>query len=300
MKAVVVGGIGVDVNVPLGQGQWPLDGAADTIFTPGITLGPGHAGSGVALQAGALGAAVTVADVIGEDLFGDFLAGYFTSKGVKLDCGIHPGGTRRSVNLVRADGSRLSLHDPAHPYEWMPQPWWQLDGADWVHVVIVNWARLALRDAVDKGIFVSTDLQDWDGCSEHHKEFAYGADVVFCSAAKIRDRIDAVVSDIFTHGRAKLVVVTRGAEGSLIFQKGEAPQPVAAVQLPGREIIDTNGAGDSFCATFMTRLLAGDPPRRAGELAAIAASFASSFPGTNTHLLTAEELAAYSNDLAQF
>ena len=295
VRALVIGGIGVDVNVPLEARQWPLDLTADTVFTSGIELGAGHAGSGVALQAAALGLDVTVVDAIGSDLWGEYLQELFPARGVRLDCVDHPAGTRRSVNLVRADGTRLSLHDPRHPYDWTPDArLWRdhLGEVAWVHAVIVSWARQGLRDAVAAGVLTSTDLQDWDGVSEHHREFAELADVVFCSGAKLGGRRDAVVADVFAHGRVTTVVVTLGADGALVYGRGTEPVPVPAVRLPTLEITDTNGAGDAFCATFMTALVGGTPTAQAADQAAVAAAFACAFPGTNTRLVTRAELDA--------
>jgi sugar/nucleoside kinase (ribokinase family) len=296
MDLLVVGGIGVDLNVSLYDDSWPLDMDADTIFVRGEELGPGHAGSGVALGAAALGLVTVAADAIGDDLFGDFLRAEFPRRGVELVTCSHPTGTRRSVNLVRSDGRRLSLHDPRHPYDWSPEPaLWQpsLRQARWTHVVIVNWARHALRDAVEAGVPTSTDLQNWDGQSLHHRDFAYGADVVFLSATAIRDRVEPTVTDIFEQGRAHTVIVTQGSQGATLFQRGHTPVHVPPAHLPGLDIQDTNGAGDAFAAGFLAATLRGYAPVEAARQGAIAASFTSSFPGTNTRLMTADELAHF-------
>ncbi|MDR2702947.1 MAG: carbohydrate kinase family protein [Cellulomonadaceae bacterium] len=308
IRALVVGGIGVDINVSLYDGQWPLPNA-DTIFVPQIAnLSLGHAGSGVALQAAALGCKVFAADIIGDDSFGQFANKELADRGVDLVAAIDPAGTRRSVNLVRSDGGRLSLHDPRHDYELMPDSTlWRnlLNNVDWAHIVIVNWARLALRDARAQGVLTSTDVQDWDGIDEHHKEFAYNADVVFCSAANISSP-DDMAANIFAHGIARLVIITQGSKGALIYERdpsGAAPQSapltpihVPAITLPDYQIIDTNGAGDSFTATFMTEWLSGHSPAKAGRRAAIAASYSASHRGTNYHLVTATDLTRFAQN----
>ena len=296
-RVLVVGGIGVDINVRLYDGQWPLPLGADTIFAQVGDPSLGHAGSGVALQAAALGCAVTVADVIGADEYGSFVRRELTLHGINLVSAIDLAGTRRSVNLVRPDGGRLSLHDPRHSYEMEPAPsLWNsaLADKDWVHIVIVNWARNALRDARARGILTSTDVQDWDGYQEHHKEFAYGADVVFCSATNLGNPSD-LARDIFTNGVARIVVVTRGSQGSLIYTPETVDNPIVtpAVVLPGLKIVDTNGAGDSHCAALMTAVLAGDSLEVAGRKAALVASYSASYPGTNDHLMSGEQLTDY-------
>jgi len=305
--ALVVGGFGVDVNVRLYDGQWPLPDA-DVIFAQITDPSLGHAGSGVALQAAALGCVVTAVDVIGDDEYGEFIRRELAARGVQLCAAIDPAGTRRSVNLVRTDGGRLSLHDPRHAYEMVPDAaLWRsvMDGVDgppdWAHIVIVNWARSALFDARARGILTSTDVQDWNGIAEHHREFAYNADIVFCSATNLPD-VAGLARDIFYNGVAQLVVITRGSAGALIFARedtlaGREPLSVSAVDLPDHSVVDTNGAGDSFAGTFMTALLSGDTPLVAGQKASISAAYAISYPGTNDKLITQELLDSFAGSL---
>jgi len=193
---------------------------------------------------------------------------------------------------VRPDGGRFFLHDPRHPYDMTVGPMLWLPGmedADWVHIVIVNWARHALRDARERGILTSTDLQDWDTQNEHHREFAYGADVVFCSATALPDA-DVFATDVFTNGIARLVIVTKGADGAVAYQRDAEPIYLPALLPPGRTIVDTTGAGDAFCGAFMSGLVRGQSIPQAGRRAALAAAYAASFTGTNSHLITVEEL----------
>lgn len=69
----------------------------------------------------------------------------------------------------------------------------------------------------------------------------------------------------------KLVVVKLGAEGSLLFDR-ERDVELRVPAFPVADVIDTTGAGDSFCGAFMAAYLAdpGDPERavRAGSVAA--------------------------------
>ncbi|GAB2456744.1 carbohydrate kinase family protein [Xylanimonas ulmi] len=296
-RVVVVGGFGVDVNVALHDGAWPLPDV-DTVFAHVGDLSLGHAGSGVALQAAALGCDVVGADVVGDDEHGRFVRRELDRRGVCPVLVTDPSGTRRSVNLVRPDGRRLSLHDPRHPGGLTPDPdlWRPLldatapaPGPEWVHVVIVDWARAALRDARERGLLTSTDLQDWDGRREHHRDFAYGADIVFCSGTNLSDPA-ALAEDVFARGVARAVVVTRGAAGAVVFARGREPLHVPAVTPQGRAIVDTNGAGDAFCAAFMTASVRGADDAQAARRAAVAAAWSASFRGTNEHLITGADL----------
>lgn len=312
MRLLVVGGIGVDVNARLYDGTWPLPIGADKVFAQIDDLSVGHAGSGVSLQAAALGADVTVAAVIGDDEMGRYLAREFDKRGVALRIERDSSGTPRSVNLVQPNGKRLSLYDPRYTYESKPNPeLWaaplrntSADKIDWLHAVVVNWARDALAPARGQGITVSTDLQDWDLANPHHFDFALGADYVFCSATNL-PASQALPDLVFNDGVAQVVVITNGADGALIWTRELAAEQRNPIHIPAvappvdREIIDTTGAGDAFCGTFMTEIMKLPSPaertnlvnlKTAGDKAALAAAYACSYFGTNNNLLTAELL----------
>ena len=88
------------------------------------------------------------------------------------------------------------------------------------------------------------------------------------------DARDACRALIETFG-LKLVILTRGAEGSEIITANEViPQGVGDV-----EVIDTVGAGDSFTAAFVVAYLRGDSLAEAQRLASETASYVCSRKG---------------------
>ncbi len=68
--------------------------------------------------------------------------------------------------------------------------------------------------------------------------------------------------------RAPLLVLTEGAEGATLFQKG---RPVQVPAFPAREV-DPTGAGDVFAAAFLIRYAEGADPLEAARFAAAAAA----------------------------
>jgi sugar/nucleoside kinase (ribokinase family) len=287
LDVLVIGGVGIDtvVRVP----ALPLP-PGETIRVDPVESYVGHTGHGVALGCQRLGLDTALVDVIGDDAEGERIRRTYADLGLPLAYGVHPSGTRRSVNLVSPDGRRLSLYDARHPTGMQVHPDLWRPGirlTRHVHLSIVDFARQALPDLAAADCTMSTDLHDWDGKNEYHQDFARAADLVFVSTSELAD--DAI-EWIFANGRAQAVVAMAGAEGSYVHVAGEKPVHVPAVQIPGRSVIDTNGAGDAYVAAFLTTWLDGRSYREAAAAGSIAGAWACGFRGTHEDLITAEQL----------
>ena len=285
LDVLVVGGTGVDhvVRVPV----LPLP-VRDSMTIPPIQSVVGHTGTGVALGCAALGLRTALVDVIGDDVEGRLVHDRFAAAGVELGVVTHPSGTRRAVNLVTPDGSRMSLYDPRPPVDLAGDRSLWRDGigrARHVHVTIMAWAAPALADAVAAGRSTSTDLHDWDGENPHHRPFALGADLVFLSAAALAGPAAEVVRRVLRDGRAAAVVVTDGARGSVLFARDEDPLVVPAVTLAVRPVVDSNGAGDAYVAAYLFSWLGGMAHADAARAGAVAGAWACGSPGTHTGLV---------------
>lgn len=290
LDVFVIGGVGIDtiVRVP----ELPLP-AVETVHVEPIESYLGHTGHGVALGCHSLGLRTALADVIGDDAEGDRIRQAYAKLGLPLTFGIHPSGTRRSVNLVSPDGQRVSLYDRRHPEGmWVTSDLWQagIDQARHVHVSIMDFARQALPDTTAAACTVSTDLQDWDGDNEFHWDFAEAADLVFLSTSALTEPVDDVAERIFKRGRAQAVIATAGAEGSHLVIRDQSPIHVPAVQIPDRPVVDTNGAGDAYVSGFLARWLDGASWQDAATAGSIAGAWACGSRGTHTDLIPAEHL----------
>ncbi|MCP3803618.1 carbohydrate kinase family protein [Allokutzneria sp. A3M-2-11 16] len=286
LDVVVVGGVGVDTIVRVGDLPLPVE---DTIKVPPIRRYVGHTGNGVAMGCHALGLRTHFADVIGDDPDGALVLEHYRRVGLPFSHHVHPSGTRCAVNLVDRNGQRTSLYDGRHPDGMTVDPSLYrplLRRTRHVHVSIVDWARDAL--AATEGVSTSTDLHNWDGVSEFRQDFAYGADLVFLSAGKLGDRMPAVVDDIFRRGRAKVVVVMDGGRGSHLCLPDSAPLHVPPV--PVECVVDTNGAGDSYVAGFLYAFLMGREWGACARAGAAAGAHAVRSAGTHTSFISAAEL----------
>lgn len=278
---LVLGGVGVDTIIRVPTLPAPL---ADTVHVRPMLRYAGHSGSGWALGLHALGVRTHLLDLVGDDLEATVVRERFADAHLPFTGVVVPEGTKRSVNLVADDGSRMSFHDGRgqrlHDNDSGCHRF-LLAAARHVHVTINDWTRLAMREAVAADRTVSTDLNDWDGANPYHEEFAYAADLVFLSAVGVGDRLDEVVARIFERGRAGVVVTTAGAAGALVHGRDGIPVGVPAVRLPARPAVDSNGAGDAFGAAFLAAWLQGCDHGQAARWGAVAGAWACGTAGTN-------------------
>lgn len=289
---LVIGGVGIDTIVRLAD--FP-DGYRDSVGVPPIRDYVAHTGNGVALGCHTLGLRTRLLDVIGDDPQGHLIRETYRRIGLDVDFVTHPSGTRRSVILVDDAGRRMSFYDGRHPADLRVAPEFyrpSVDRARLVHVSIMGFARHLVDDVLASGRPVSTDLHDWDGRAEHHRPFAYAADLVFLSTAALGDRIAEVTADVLARGRAAVVVAMAGADGSYLRARGEdlVHVPVAELGLP---IVDSNGAGDSYVAGFLAGYLGGADWLTCARYGAIAGAYACSQAGTHTAFIDADQLNRY-------
>ncbi|MYX98970.1 adenosine kinase [Streptomyces sp. SID486] len=286
---LVLGGAGVDtvVHVP----ELPLPFADSYMIRPGITARAGQSGDFVALGLTALGLRTHHLDMIGDDPEGDLVRAFHRDHGIPLTAVPQPAGTKRAVNLVGPDGRRLSLYDATRSHESDRLPEATVRGlaaaSRHVHVVITQPCAQALPLLREAGPTLSTDLHDWDGVNPYHEPFALAADLVFLSTSALADP-ERTMRDIAARGRARTVVATAGAQGAYLLVDGELTHVPAVT--PPAPVVDSNGAGDAFAASFLFGRLNGADPWRCARYGAIAGAHACTVPSTRTGALTRAEL----------
>jgi sugar/nucleoside kinase (ribokinase family) len=289
---LVVGGTGVDTIVRVGELALPT---GDSTCVPPIRDYVAHTGNGVALGFHALGLATKFIDFLGDDAQGRMILDRYAAAGLDFSHLPAPAGTPRSVNLVDLQGRRFSFYDGRHPEGLrLPRDFYlpYVARARHVHVSRSPHAQGVFADAVRLGRSVSTDLHDWDGEDSSAHPWAYGADVVFLSAAAVGERIPAVMRQITEHGRASLVVATDGAAGCRVLPRGqESPLRFPAV-VPERPVVDSNGAGDAFLTGFLHARFRGADLARCVLAGSVCGAYACGSPGTHEEVISAGALAA--------
>lgn len=287
---LVIGGAGIDTIVRVPELPVPY---ADSVLVEPIESYVAHTGTAVALGARSLGLRVKFVDFLGEDTFGEAVVRRLAAEKLDFSWLPSPAGTVRAVNLVSADGRRMSFYDPRGAAgQRLPEAFYEgwLARSRHVHVCIVDHARHVLPLALRHSVTISTDLHDWDGIGEHQKDFAYAADYVFLSAANLGGRRDAVLAEVLASGRARTVVATDGARGAYLAVRDVAGVRYFPAVTPPAPVVDSNGAGDAFVSGFVSGVLRGADPEECMRRGLLSGAFACTVHGTAERFATEADL----------
>jgi sugar/nucleoside kinase (ribokinase family) len=229
------------------------DARSQTLFAGGHHDGLGGTSAGKAVTLAALGVDVRLRTVLGSDREARLVQEALAHPRIAVDALDAAGGrTERHVNLMAADGGRVSVYlELPSPVAAPPVA---LDGARAAVVDLAGHAVPVLAAARAAGVPVWCDVHDDDGVAEFQRPFADGADVLLVSDARLTDPAAYLRERVA--GGARLAVCSRGSRGALALDAGGFWEVPAA---PVPEVVDTNGAGDAFLSGLLAADLAGLP-----------------------------------------
>lgn len=265
-RLTVVGSINLDLV--LRAERLPQPG--ETIGGADFARGPGGKGANQAVAAARLGAEVRMVGCIGNDAFADeALAGL-------REAGVEEGW------LVRDAPTGVALIT--------------VDGVGETTIVVAPGANDLLRpDDLDLGdadaVLCQQEIpaETVDRAAERSSRF-------FLNAAPARagapDAELTIVNRLELEAlgeRDRLVCVTLGAEGAVLLEDGEE---VARAEPPPVQAVDGTAAGDAFTACLVVSLLEGRDREEALRRACAAGALATSRPGAQSSLPTADEVDA--------
>lgn len=241
---------------------------------------PGGAPCNVLAMLQKLGKRCAFVGKVGDDLFGKMLksvveAAGIDTRGLRMDPNIPttlafvqtaPDGDR-DFSFYRKPGADMMLTAQELPMELIQSARiFHFGTLSMTHDGVRQATFAALEAAKDAGCLISFDpnLRPplWDSLEEARKAIAYG--LSRCDILKIADNeLEFMTGEQdFYKGAAKLQAqfpnirvlnITAGAGGSYSFYGSEKPVFVPACSLGG--VIETTGAGDTFCASVLGYLL---------------------------------------------
>ena len=275
MRITVVGSINLDMVAAAPK----LPRAGETVTGATLARHPGGKGANQALAARRLGAEVCLIGRVGDDAMAGEAVALLDAGGVDLS-GVE-------VDLAEPTGVALIAVDPEGENqivvaaganhrvtpEQLPQ---RIEGPLIAQLELpVETVEAAVGRAVD---FVCVNLAPAAPVSE---QLLRRADLIVVNETEA-----AFYGDLLHHGGGR-VVVTRGARGATMYQRGVQ---MAWATPPHVRAVDATGAGDAFVGAICVALLEGMEPEAALTFACAAGALAATRPGAQPSLPTRAEV----------
>ncbi len=275
MRITVVGSINLDFVATAPR----LPRAGETVTGARLARHPGGKGANQALAAQRLGAPVTMVGRVGRDGMAEealalLLAGDVDVAGVVTDATAPTGVALIAVDpegenqIVVAAGANHSVMPEQLPARIETPLILQLE-------LPVETVEAAVGRATE---FVCVNLAPAAPVSD---QLLRRADLLIVNETEA-----AFYGDLLHHGGGR-VVVTEGAKGAVMYQRG---QELARATPPKVKAVDATGAGDAFVGAICVALLEGMPAQEALRFACAAGALAATRPGAQPSLPTRAEV----------
>lgn len=243
----IIGGTTFDHIIHLPQLPQPRP---QTIHEAPFHEGTGSTGSGKALNLHRLGVPLEFYSVLGQDSYGAYIEKDLRQAGVKAFYDYDPKGTERHVNIMDAEGNRISMFvtqsSETVAYD-LPRIESAIRNSDILVLNIISYCRGLASLVKQSGKPVWTDLHDYDGTNSYHNDFIEASDYIHFSSDNLPD-YKPVMQRFIDKGK-KLVVCTHGKAGATVLTPtGEWLEQAALTHFP---LVDANGAGDAFFSGFL-------------------------------------------------
>jgi sugar/nucleoside kinase (ribokinase family) len=229
-----------------------------TLYCQGYHETVGSTGAGKALCLHKLGADTMLLATAGWDKYGELIARYLQREGLPFYLDQDPDGTERHVNLMDAEGKRISIFiNTASPYPLLDlrRTENEIMNAEFAVLNINGYCKAYLPLLRKHNKEIWCDLHDYDGGNPYHDDFIASADYLFLSSDNLPG-YRPVMERWIACGK-KLVVCTHGRGGATaLAADGRWYEIPIADQY---ERVDSNGAGDNFFSGFLYAYSLGCP-----------------------------------------
>jgi sugar/nucleoside kinase (ribokinase family) len=248
---VVVGSVGIDTNVYIQTDA--IDFNVESNFTENLDY-VGQSGGYSSRSYTRLGWRTAFIGYVGKDHNGEFIRNTFTQDDINTDALFYSQfGTDRSINIIFQDGSRKNFYDGKGHMEQktdLDKCRAVMEKAKFIHFNIPNWARNLLPIAHELGLPIACDIQDITSVHDRYRQdFIQYADYLFFSAVNYSNPAP-LIWHFLERNPQQVILSGMGASGCALgtnngihyYEAVRSEQPV----------IDTNGAGDSLAAGFLS------------------------------------------------
>jgi len=260
VELTVVGSINLDLVARLER----LPRPGETLSGASLERFPGGKGANQAVAAARLGARVRMVGAVGEDDFADEALAGLRAAGVELELERYD-ATGIAIVLVDAAGENVIAVVPGANAELTPR---EVEGAVLCQLEVSD---AVVASAARQASFLAVNAAP-------ARPLAVEPDVLVVNRYEVE-----------TASRGRLVAVTLGADGAVLYEEG---REVARARPPVVTAVDGTGAGDAFTACLVVSLLEGRSRREALRRACAAGAIAASRLGAQPSLPTAAEVDA--------
>lgn len=248
MKSLVIGVSSYDTLIYI---DYLPDNKSDySTWSKRVSCNIGGTGAGKALALKTLGIDVTLATDLGEDYYGAKIFRFLDAKDLNLKV-LKADRSTSHTNIMYNSGKRLSIFTstPNH-VEFDPSLEFLISSSDIIFLNINDYCReyITLIKKHNKRTIV--DIHDYDLGNPYHQEFIDIADILFVSGININDQEKFLKESI---KNKEIVIITNAEKGSIAIDKNNKIYHQKSYNV--KDLVDTNGAGDSYSAGFVFKYL---------------------------------------------
>lgn len=249
MKALVIGGSSWDTLIHVPEIKEIKDDMS--LWANRVVETVGGTGAGKALALSSLGVEVTLITDLGKDKYREKILDFLTNNNINV-IKLETDKSTAHTNLMHSKEKRISVFTS---YPEIDPPFYEevstlLDEVDFVFLNINNFCRKYITVVKQAKKPILVDIHDYDPPNPYHQDFIDAADYLVGSAIHISNQ-KLFLDQMILKGK-NLVVLTNSSKG--IYAKDWKNN---YYNLPGYtnfKYVDSNGAGDSFCAGLMLYL----------------------------------------------
>ena len=251
-RVFVIGGTTFDHIIYLPEFPEPIP---QTIHEAKFSEATGSTGAGKALCLRKLNVPGSLYSVLGDDRYGKQIIEHLKKEKVDFIYDLDEKGTERHFNIMDEMGNRISVfvtQSSENPSVNRSVVEGFIQKSDVVVLNIIAYCKQFIPMLKNYNKPVWTDLHDYDEGNPYHQPFIDISDYVFLSSDNLTD-YKKTMQLLMKQGK-ELVVCSHGKNGATALTKqGEwIEEPALSFQM-----VDANGAGDSFFSGFLWAFLQG-------------------------------------------